>query len=189
MRRGLRHAPGPARGATRSRATGFTKRKVTGSERIFLTVSLAISSHCDCVSGPVGREKVHFEAPPAHTLPAQTAAFLEWFNANPSGDTLVHTGLAHLWLVTLHLFDDVNGRISRAAGDMALARTEGSVDRFDRAEDQAGIRRLHVNDGCQALGLAVAMKYERAYGEGRAGRTDLQAPTQDGAQDRDLQSL
>ena len=94
---------------------------MTGSERSFLTGSLAISIHCNCVSGPVGREKVHFEAPAAHTLPAQTAAFLEWFNANPSGDTLVHAGLAHLWLVTLHPFDDGNGRISRAVGDMALA--------------------------------------------------------------------
>ncbi|MBP6276632.1 MAG: Fic family protein [Limnohabitans sp.] len=82
------------------------------------------------VSGPVGREKVHFEAPPAHTLPAQTAAFLQWFNAKPSGDALVHAGLAHLWLVTLHPFDDGNGRISRAVGDMALARAEGSAQRF-----------------------------------------------------------
>jgi Fic family protein len=82
------------------------------------------------VSGPVGREKVHFEAPPAHTLPAQTDAFLEWFNAGPLGDALVHAGLAHLWLVTLHPFDDGNGRISRAVGDMALARAEGSVQRF-----------------------------------------------------------
>ena len=82
------------------------------------------------VSGPVGREKVHFEAPPAHTLPAQSAAFLAWFNAKPSGDTLVHAGLAHLWLVTLHPFDDGNGRISRAVGDMALARAEGAAQRF-----------------------------------------------------------
>jgi len=82
------------------------------------------------VSGPVGREKVHFEASPAHTLPAQTAAFLEWFNAKSSGDALVHAGLAHLWLVTLHPFDDGNGRISRAVGDMALARAEGSAQRF-----------------------------------------------------------
>jgi Fic family protein len=82
------------------------------------------------VSGPVGREKVHFEAPPAHTLPAQTAAFLKWFNAAPVGDTLVHAGLAHLWLVTLHPFDDGNGRVSRAVGDMALARAEGSAQRY-----------------------------------------------------------
>jgi Fic family protein len=82
------------------------------------------------VSGPVGREKVHYEAPPAHTLPAQTSEFLKWFNAGPSSDALVHAGLAHLWLVTLHPFDDGNGRVSRAVGDMALARAEGSAQRF-----------------------------------------------------------
>lgn len=77
------------------------------------------------VSGPVGREKVHYEAPPAHALPDETAAFLNWFNAPVAGDPLIHAGLAHLWLVTLHPFDDGNGRISRAVGDMALARAEG----------------------------------------------------------------
>jgi Fic family protein len=82
------------------------------------------------VSGPVGREKVHFEAPPATALPAETAAFLQWFNAAPAGDALIHAGLAHLWLVTLHPFDDGNGRISRAVGDMALARAEGTAQRF-----------------------------------------------------------
>ena len=82
------------------------------------------------VSGPVGREKVHYQAPPATTLPAETAAFLQWFNAAPKGDALLHAGLAHLWLVTLHPFDDGNGRISRAVGDMALARAEGSPHRF-----------------------------------------------------------
>ncbi len=82
------------------------------------------------VSGPLGREKVHYEAPPAATLPAQTAAFLQWFNTPPTGDPLIHAGLAHLWLVTLHPFDDGNGRISRAVGDMALARAEGTAQRF-----------------------------------------------------------
>lgn len=77
------------------------------------------------VSGPVGREKVHFEAPPATALPAETNTFLQWFNSAPAGDALIHAGLAHLWLVTLHPFDDGNGRISRAVGDMALARAEG----------------------------------------------------------------
>jgi Fic family protein len=56
------------------------------------------------VSGRVGREKVHFEAPPATALPAETAAFLQWFNAAPVGDALIHAGLAHLWLVSLHPF-------------------------------------------------------------------------------------
>lgn len=82
------------------------------------------------VSGPVGRERVHFEAPPAPTLPAHLGAFLQWFNAAPLGDALIKAGLAHLWLVTLHPFDDGNGRISRAVGDMALARAEGSGQRF-----------------------------------------------------------
>jgi Fic family protein len=82
------------------------------------------------VSGPLGRAMVHYEAPPAAALPAQTAAFLQWFNSAPAGDPLIHAGLAHLWLVTLHPFDDGNGRISRAVGDMALARAEGTAQRF-----------------------------------------------------------
>lgn len=82
------------------------------------------------VSGPVGREKVHFEAPPAATLPAQTQAFFDWFEAAPAGDAIIKAGLAHLWLVTLHPFDDGNGRLSRAVGDMALARAEGTHQRF-----------------------------------------------------------
>ena len=83
------------------------------------------SGPMDVVSGPVGREKVHFTAPPANTLPAQTEAFFAWFEAAPVGDALIKAALAHLWLVTLHPFDDGNGRISRAVGDMALARAEG----------------------------------------------------------------
>jgi Fic family protein len=82
------------------------------------------------VSGPVGREKVHYEAPPATQLADETTVFLDWFNAPVVGDALIHAGLAHLWLVTLHPFDDGNGRISRAVGDMALARAEDSAQRF-----------------------------------------------------------
>ncbi len=82
------------------------------------------------VSGYAGREKVHYQAPPAHTLDAQTRLFLDWFNADAKGDTLIKAGLAHLWLVTLHPFDDGNGRISRAAGDMALARSDNTPQRF-----------------------------------------------------------
>lgn len=82
------------------------------------------------VSGPVGREKVHFEAPPAAALPAQTQAFFDWFEAASAGDAIIKAGLAHLWLVTLHPFDDGNGRLSRAVGDMALARAEGTHQRF-----------------------------------------------------------
>ncbi|SFE46563.1 Fic family protein [Paracidovorax wautersii] len=96
------------------------------------------------VSGPIGRETVHYEAPPAARLPAQAAAFLDWFNhPSPQGDPLVHAGLAHLWLVALHPFDDGNGRISRAVGDMALARAEGSAQRFYSLSAQIQRERKH----------------------------------------------
>ncbi len=82
------------------------------------------------VSGPLHREKVHFEAPAAGRLPEETRAFLRWFNANTHGDAVMKAALAHLWFVTLHPFDDGNGRIARAIADMALARSEGSPQRF-----------------------------------------------------------
>ena len=76
------------------------------------------------VSGPVSRQKVHFEAPPAPLLAAEMAQFLLWFNVDQQDDPIIKAGLAHLWFVTLHPFDDGNGRIARAIGDMALARFE-----------------------------------------------------------------
>lgn len=82
------------------------------------------------VSGPIGRRKIHFEAPPAQRLEEEMARLLEWFELSRDGDPLIHAGLAHLWFVTLHPFDDGNGRIARAVGDMALARAEGSSQRF-----------------------------------------------------------
>ena len=103
------------------------------SGRIRITVAAwrtDASGPMEVVSGAVGRETVHFTAPPADTLSAQTESYLQWFNAVPVGDALIKAGLAHLWLVTLHPFDDGNGRISRAVGDMALARAEGTSQRF-----------------------------------------------------------
>src|ERR1700733_12931239 len=82
------------------------------------------------VSGPMQREKVHFEAPAAGHLPAEMKAFLKWFNARAQGDAVMKAALAHLWFVTLHPFDDGNGRIARAIADMALARSESSPQRF-----------------------------------------------------------
>lgn len=82
------------------------------------------------VSGPIGRRKVHFEAPPARRIEEGMTRFLEWFELSTEGDRLVHAGLAHLWFVTLHPFDDGNGRIARAVGDMALARADRSNQRF-----------------------------------------------------------
>ena len=82
------------------------------------------------VSGPVGRQKVHYEAPPATQLDAEMEAFLAWFNSDQSVDPVIKAGLAHLWFVTIHPFDDGNGRIARAIGDMGLARSEATSQRF-----------------------------------------------------------
>ena len=82
------------------------------------------------VSGPVGRQRVHFEAPPADRLDAEMARFIEWVNASPDDHPILKAGLAHLWFVTLHPFDDGNGRIARAIGDLLLARADGSPQRF-----------------------------------------------------------
>jgi Fic family protein len=82
------------------------------------------------VSGPVGRRKVHYEAPPADRLEAETARFLDWLDAASNEPPLIKAGLGHLWFVTLHPFDDGNGRIARAIGDLLLARADGSPHRF-----------------------------------------------------------
>ena len=82
------------------------------------------------VSGPIGREKVHYKAPPAARLPDEVAQFLSWFEQPRDIDPLLNAGLAHLWFVTIHPFDDGNGRIARAIADMALSRSESSRQRF-----------------------------------------------------------
>jgi Fic family protein len=82
------------------------------------------------VSGPMGKERVHFEAPAAKRLDPEMGTFLDWFNGNSEGDWVVKAGLAHLWFVTIHPFEDGNGRIARAIADMALARSEQSSQRF-----------------------------------------------------------
>jgi Fic family protein len=82
------------------------------------------------VSGAVGRESVHFEAPAAERLDAEMPDFLDWFNGNAEADWVVKAGLAHLWFVTIHPFEDGNGRIARAIADLALARSERSSQRF-----------------------------------------------------------
>lgn len=82
------------------------------------------------ISGAIGREKVHFEAPPASCLRSEITQFLNWFNASQSLDPYLKAGIAHLWFVTIHPFDDGNGRIGRAIADMALSRADQSRDRF-----------------------------------------------------------
>lgn len=83
------------------------------------------------VSGQIGRERVHFEAPDADRLDAEMSAFLAWFNAPPRTiDPVLKAGMAHLWFVTIHPFQDGNGRTARAIADMALARADGTSERF-----------------------------------------------------------
>lgn len=82
------------------------------------------------VSGDFATPTVHFEAPPARRLAKETARFLKWANAGTPEDPLLKAGLAHLWFVTLHPFDDGNGRIARAIGDWLLARADQSPQRY-----------------------------------------------------------
>jgi Fic family protein len=83
------------------------------------------------VSGAMGKEKVHFEAPESNRLAAEMHAFLAWFEQSTSTlDPLLKSAIAHLWFVTIHPFDDGNGRIARALADLQLARADGSSQRF-----------------------------------------------------------
>ncbi len=84
----------------------------------------------EVVSGPAGKERVHFRAPPAPRLDGEMKAFLDWFSSAGEIDPVLKAGLAHLWFVTIHPFDDGNGRVARAIADMALARSENSQQRF-----------------------------------------------------------
>ncbi len=82
------------------------------------------------ISGPFGRERIHFEAPAADRIEEEMSTFLDWCNNDASSDLVLKAGIAHLWFVTIHPFDDGNGRIARAIADMLLARSEQSEQRF-----------------------------------------------------------
>ena len=81
-------------------------------------------------SGPMGKERVHFEAPAASKVPSEMSLFLEWIEKEQNLDLVLKAGLAHLWFVTIHPFDDGNGRIARALTDMLLAQADKSPQRF-----------------------------------------------------------
>jgi len=82
------------------------------------------------VSGSIGREKIHYRAPKAPQLDYEMDAFLAWFNQPQANDAVIKAALAHLWFVTIHPFEDGNGRIARAIADMQLARADDSPQRF-----------------------------------------------------------
>jgi len=94
------------------------------------------------VSGPIGKTKVHYEAPPADILDREVARFLGWFHSQRAeSDGLVRAAVAHFWFVTIHPFQDGNGRIARAIADMALAQDE--------------------NNGCRLYSMSAQIKAER----------------------------
>jgi Fic family protein len=95
------------------------------------------------ISGPFARERIHFQAPPADRIEAEMQAFIEWFDAPPAIDGVIYAALAHLRFVTIHPFEDGNGRIVRALADMCLARSENSGRRFYSLSSQIRRDRSH----------------------------------------------
>lgn len=93
------------------------------------------------VSGAFGHEQVHFEAPGAERLEAEMQAFIHWFNGRRAVDPVLKAGIAHFWFVTIHPFEDGNGRIARAIADMSLARADGTKDRFYSMSSQIAVQR------------------------------------------------
>ena len=98
------------------------------------------------VSGAMGKERVHFEAPAAKILKAEMKQFIDWFNKEHSLDPVLKAAVAHLWFVTVHPFDDGNGRIARAVTDMLLARSDGSPQRFYSMSAQIRVERKGYYD-------------------------------------------
>lgn len=102
------------------------------------------------VSGPYGRERVHYEAPAAARIPDEMSAFFRWFENKKRVDPVMIAGIAHLWFVTIHPFEDGNGRIARAIADLALARSEASPQRFYSMSSQIRAERNRYYDMLEA---------------------------------------
>jgi Fic family protein len=102
------------------------------------------------VSGAMGRERVHFEAPEAHLLDAEIVRFLEWFEGTESIDPVLKAGIAHFWFVTIHPFEDGNGRIARAIAEMTLARANGVADRFYSMSTRIEMERKQYYDSLES---------------------------------------
>ena len=98
------------------------------------------------VSGALGKEKVHFEAPDADRLPKEMADFIDWFNSDDTMDVVLKSAVAHVWFVTIHPFDDGNGRIARAIADMQLAKADSDPQRFYSMSAQIRMERNKYYD-------------------------------------------
>lgn len=102
------------------------------------------------VSSPIGRERVHFEAPAAACVASEMRQFLDWFEAKPELDLVLKAGLAHLWFVTIHPFEDGNGRMARAIADLVLARADGTKERFYSMSAQIAAERKDYYEQLEA---------------------------------------
>jgi Fic family protein len=98
------------------------------------------------VSGPMGKEKIHFQAPDSDVLVSEMNKFLAWFNAEKNLDPVIKAAIAHLWFVSIHPFDDGNGRITRAITDMQLSRADQSAQRFYSMSSQIRAERKEYYD-------------------------------------------
>ncbi len=110
------------------------------------------------VSGPIGRERIHFEAPTYNRLNKEMSYFIKWFNNSTEPDLIIKSAIAHFWFVTIHPFDDGNGRIARAIADMLLARSEQSKQRFYSMSAQIQLERnayYNILENCQKGSLDI----------------------------------
>ena len=105
-----------------------------------------ITGSMQVVSGHAGKEKVHFQAPDAELIKTEMDRFLEWFNENDKIDLVIKSAIAHLWFVTIHPFQDGNGRITRALTDMLLAQSDDSTQRFYSMSAQIRIERKQYSE-------------------------------------------
>jgi Fic family protein len=101
------------------------------------------------ISDPIGREHMHYIALPAARVAGEIKVFLDWFNAPATTDPVMKAAIAHLWFVTIRPFEDGNGRIARAIADLALARSEGSPQRFYSMSSQIRLERAAYYDNLE----------------------------------------
>ena len=102
------------------------------------------------VSGAIGRERVHFEAPPAERIPQEMERFLLWLEQDQGIDSVMKAGIAHFWFVTIHPFEDGNGRVGRAIADLLLARSDGMAERFYSLSSQIESERKEYYEKLEA---------------------------------------
>jgi prophage maintenance system killer protein len=134
------------------------------------------------VSRPIGRARVHFEAPGHERLKGKMTAFLKWFNAPGEMDLVLKSALAHFWFVTIHPFEDGNGRIARAIADLLLARSEKTAQRFYSMSSQIQQERNAAAQQC-----ATCCNTRRAFTN--SATTCNNAPLRCGEQDVAVQIL